>query len=426
MWITSMILILLLIVLEVMMVMALTLTTSTLIHRYHGHAYNMEFGQKSYYNSITTSLQSHHQPSDYNFYSSNGLYNKNNNERIFQHTSRKRGRCLYIQKNHAFMNKRPSTSPSISFHRKFSSSALQFQLRPSTNAKRKINRKGNRRRKRIQVPRGKNNSEDIGTASKPPTEQSSSSSSSSSTIIKNGKGRIAKYQNFNNDKSANAPTWLEQATKDILDLSRIPLGQLTSDDIESITGLMANWAKNNKKNNGNQQTQYSAIQVEKLLKRVVDDHNHGNNSVKVTTRMYTMAIDAWAKTGGKKAAERAHIIHSNMVEMYKHTGDENIKPSTISYNAVLNAWSKSGCEDACYMAESILEEMLDSYYTMSKSSREFIVDEDILSRVEDSDGIRSNSAVNERVVKPDVVSFTSVIGTSRNNMFSYLLSYVNK
>ncbi len=238
----------------------------------------------------------------------------------------------------------------------------------------------------------------------------------------------------NNVNSRNAPTWLEQATAEILDLSRIPMGQLTSDDIESITGLMANWAKNNKSNNNNNITDFvsnnqksqsssSALQVETLLKRVVDDHNYGNNSVKVTTRMYTMAIDAWAKTGGKNAAERAHMIHSNMVEMYKQTGDDNIRPSTISYNAVLNAWSKSGCEEACHNAESILEEMLESYYSasMTKSSIHsnktvsLMTDPDTIERFEETGTISldyDNIAIGDKNVKPDVVSFTSVIGKS--------------
>ena len=44
---------------------------------------------------------------DYHFYDNIINYNKNDNERIFQHTSRKRGRYLYLQKNCAlFMNKR--------------------------------------------------------------------------------------------------------------------------------------------------------------------------------------------------------------------------------------------------------------------------------------------------------------------------------
>lgn len=209
-------------------------------------------------------------------------------------------------------------------------------------------------------------------------------------------------------------SWLEQATEEILDKSRIPLGQLTLDDVETISSLMANWAR--------RKSTQSAIQVEILLKRVVDDHNYGNSSVRVTTRMYTMAIDAWAKTGGKEAAERASAIHRHMVEQYRNTCDVNIKPSTISYNAVINAWSKSGLqnmEEAAVRAEGILNEMLDEW----RRERNDIGEQN---NSFDHSYIGVNTKLGpdfyddeeygyddrySSVIKPDVVSFTSVIDT---------------
>ena len=101
--------------------------------------------------------------------------------------------------------------------------------------------------------------------------------------------------------------WLEQATSDVFDRSRIPLGLLTTDDVEHITVLMSNWAK--------RKSTKGALTVEMLLKRIVDDHNAGNMSVNVNTRMYTIAIDAWAKVGGQSAAERADMIHAGMVRI---------------------------------------------------------------------------------------------------------------
>lgn len=149
------------------------------------------------------------------------------------------------------------------------------------------------------------------------------------------------------------------------------------------------------------------------------------------------------------AAERAHMIHSNMVALYKASGDEHIRPSTISYNAVLNAWSKSGCGEACCRAEGILEEMLEGYmdnddvreyngvYDVydygsdidvdnnnennnhgntssdqemagSTTARSSLVDD--YTKEEKKEEARRISVANQRVVKPDVVSFTSVIG----------------
>lgn len=218
----------------------------------------------------------------------------------------------------------------------------------------------------------------------------------------------------NNNSKVNYPSWLEQATEEILDKSRIPLGQLTSDDVESISGLMANWAK--------RKSTQSAIQVETLLKRVVDDHNYGNSSVKVTTRMYTMAIDAWAKTGGREAAERASAIHRHMVEQYKNTCDINIKPSTISYNAVINAWSKSGLhdmEEAALRAEGILNEMLEEWRRERQDTNDqnqstepgFIGPDTKLGADFYDDDEYYGDDKKGAVIKPDVVSFTSVIDT---------------
>ena len=132
---------------------------------------------------------------------------------------------------------------------------------------------------------------------------------------------------------------------------------------------MANWAR--------RKTTHSALQVESLLKRVVDDHNAGNLDAKVTTRMYTMAIDAWAKTGGKQAAHRAGEIHRGMVDAYRLTGDVDIKPSTISYNAVINAWSKSGCDaEAAVNAEGILDEMLEEWRREKSQAHVSLVNKD--------------------------------------------------
>lgn len=238
------------------------------------------------------------------------------------------------------------------------------------------------------------------------------STSLTATLPSNHQHHIPDYDA--NDKTKSY-TWLDQGTNDILDTKRIPIGKLTEDDVESISNLMANWAK--------RKSEHSALQVEQLLKRVVDDHNAGNSAVKVNTKMYTMAIDSWARTGGKQAAERATDIHRGMVEVYKQTGDLNIMPSTISYNAVINAWSKSGGdEEAALRAEGILEEMLDEWRRTRKGDvKKDAVDVsvNVNRNLKVSDGKASQKVdendedldEEESIVKPDVISFTSVIDT---------------
>ena len=80
--------------------------------------------------------------------------------------------------------------------------------------------------------------------------------------------------------------WLENATNGILDTKLLPLGSLNSDDVESIIGLMMAWAR--------RQSVESALIVEYLLKRVIDDMKAGNQSIYPTTRLYT--IVSWNST----------------------------------------------------------------------------------------------------------------------------------
>ena len=76
--------------------------------------------------------------------------------------------------------------------------------------------------------------------------------------------------------------WLEEATRDVLEDKEglYPLGELTREDVDSIAGLMAAWARRG--------SVHAALTVERLLKRVVDDMRAGNHDVaQVSTRMYT-------------------------------------------------------------------------------------------------------------------------------------------
>ena len=74
--------------------------------------------------------------------------------------------------------------------------------------------------------------------------------------------------------------WLEKTTEDLLDLEQYPLGELTENDVQTITGLMAAWAK--------RRSVSAALIVEKLLKRVVDDMQADNPVVYTTTKMYSL------------------------------------------------------------------------------------------------------------------------------------------
>ena len=78
------------------------------------------------------------------------------------------------------------------------------------------------------------------------------------------------------------------------------------------------------------------------LKRCQQEYDAGNRKVIPTTKMYTMACDAYAKSnGGRKAAERAEEILGHMHNLYQRTKQENLRPTTGIFNAVINAWARS-------------------------------------------------------------------------------------
>jgi len=119
------------------------------------------------------------------------------------------------------------------------------------------------------------------------------------------------------------------------------------------------------------------------------------------------------------AAQRAHRIHTSLVNTYKSTHDPHLAPSTISYNAAINAWSKSYHPSAGEMAELLLGEMMREW----RFGNDYLGGED--EEEDDDGGERDGISVeggennkskrkrkrrgrgNERV-KPDVVTFTAV------------------
>ena len=102
--------------------------------------------------------------------------------------------------------------------------------------------------------------------------------------------------------------------------------------------------------------------VEMWLNRAQAEVEAGNTSpsVQPTIKMYTMAVDAWAKSGeGGTAAQRAEEILQNMYQTYQTNPAkyELMQPTTGIFNAVVNSWARSDEEIAPLRAEQILNWM---------------------------------------------------------------------
>jgi hypothetical protein len=116
-------------------------------------------------------------------------------------------------------------------------------------------------------------------------------------------------------------------------LESTPVGQLDPNSLPLST-IMNGWAK--------QKSSEGARMVEMWLDRVHSEYNAENPTVHPTARMYTMAVDAWAKSnGGAPAARRAEALLERMDRLYREGGGrhEALKPTTGIFNAVINVSS---------------------------------------------------------------------------------------
>ncbi|KAL7525356.1 hypothetical protein ACHAXR_000970, partial [Thalassiosira sp. AJA248-18] len=90
-------------------------------------------------------------------------------------------------------------------------------------------------------------------------------------------------------------------------------------------------------------------------------------SVKPTVHSYSLAISAWAKCESEAAAENAEKILNRLFEVYDevfHSDSEDqgryreeLKPNNIVFNSVIDAWARSGGPDAGEKAEALLHRM---------------------------------------------------------------------
>jgi len=132
-------------------------------------------------------------------------------------------------------------------------------------------------------------------------------------------------------------------------LQETPVGDLDPAVIP-ISAVMNSWAKS--------KSAQGASMVELWLLRAQQETDAGNPRVVLTNKMYTMAVDAWARSGeGGAAAQRAETLLQQMNELYQKSGDENLRPTTGIFNAVINSWARSKERMAPVRAEQILNWM---------------------------------------------------------------------
>jgi hypothetical protein len=131
-------------------------------------------------------------------------------------------------------------------------------------------------------------------------------------------------------------------------LRHTPIGKLNPEEIP-VSSIMNGWAKT--------KTSKGAKMVEVWLRRIKAEEYEGNPAVTLTNKMFTIAVDAWAKSGQKGAAKHAEDLLQEMYEMHRKNKNSNLIPTTEIFNAVINAWARSGEDIAPTRAEQILDWM---------------------------------------------------------------------
>jgi hypothetical protein len=146
--------------------------------------------------------------------------------------------------------------------------------------------------------------------------------------------------------------WLVNATTVLLGPESPPLGTMTPGSVLHTGFLMSAWARREPK----KESKAPHI-VERLLKRLLQERDAGNEGVVINTSTYNILLDAWSRSPAEGSAERCEEILVQMERMHDRAKGD-IHPNYASYNAVIKAYVKAGSKlFAAPKAEAILERM---------------------------------------------------------------------
>eukprot|EP00594_Rhizosolenia_setigera_P005141 CAMPEP_0178949756 /NCGR_PEP_ID=MMETSP0789-20121207/6245_1 /TAXON_ID=3005 /ORGANISM="Rhizosolenia setigera, Strain CCMP 1694" /LENGTH=938 /DNA_ID=CAMNT_0020630349 /DNA_START=310 /DNA_END=3122 /DNA_ORIENTATION=+ len=150
---------------------------------------------------------------------------------------------------------------------------------------------------------------------------------------------------FNNrneeyDRNEDEVAFINEMTSIYLDTKLNPIGSLSNNVLDHAHYLMDKWAKCD-------MGEVGAKTCERILYRMIEEHHFFADTLAerfMTNKLYTIAIDAWARSNSpKKASQRALSILKQLYHDHSTFGDSYLtKPFTITYNAVINTLSKSG------------------------------------------------------------------------------------
>lgn len=138
--------------------------------------------------------------------------------------------------------------------------------------------------------------------------------------------------------------WLKQMTTNIC--TKTP-GHLSTQEISQGHELMYAWSHLDSCN------KETALAVESLMKRVIDEQRAGNDKAETTVEDYNCLLEGWARANcGVAAAERCEQILHQMQDL-------GPAPNLSSFKVALMAWRQAkDCNYAPHRAQRVLEWMI--------------------------------------------------------------------
>lgn len=155
--------------------------------------------------------------------------------------------------------------------------------------------------------------------------------------------------------------WLVRSSEKILGPKSPEIGDMEREYVELTYDLMGAWSRRASKREGSKAPHV----VERLLQRLIQEQDSGNDLVVIDTMVYNLVLEAWSNSSEEGSAERSEEILRRMERMYLEDDNSQVKPNEDSYNAVIKTFVKNG-------NRSIAASKAESLVRLMESQAEFI------------------------------------------------------
>ena len=183
--------------------------------------------------------------------------------------------------------------------------------------------------------------------------------------------------------------YLKQLTTNFVEAAP---GELSDSQLSTSHDLMYAWSHLPPKANA-AATRGCALQVESIVKRLIEERHAGNPDADLTVDDYNCLLEGWARAGlGEASAHRTEQILEGMQQ-------HGPQPNLASFKACLMAWRHAGVPYAAVRAQRILEWMIRLH--SSGENKQALPDQDCFDMVlqvwsRSSSGQQSPSAAKDR------------------------------